>query len=262
MAARRNAAVELFWKLHPHLYRWSGGRIGGRLMGLPVLLLTTTGRRSGEPRTTALTDLAHGDAFVVIASVLGEPRHPAWWRNLEAQPEAEVHVGRERHRGRARNAQGAEGAEAPLRGRCPTTPSTSRAPSGAFRSSCSSGASLAGTTIRHGAASSPGPRMPEGGLLALPPDAWGAYWGSRHHMLTGLAAWFHVVWVDPPRHWRAAIRSAPSSSARPGGPPPALPGFVRHVSPRWLPHFHRPAGLSRRGDRVRWLCPRARPLAR
>src|SRR4029450_13104750 len=111
MAARRNAAVELFWKLHPHLYRWSGGRIGGRLMGLPVLLLTTTGRRSGEPRTTALTYLAHGDAFVVIASVLGEPRHPAWWRNLEAQPEAEVHVGRERHRVRARNAQGAERAE-------------------------------------------------------------------------------------------------------------------------------------------------------
>src|SRR4029453_11270480 len=111
MAARRNAAVELFWKLHPHLYRWSGGRLGGRLMGLPVLRLPTTGRRSGEPRTTALTYLAHGDAFVVIASVLGEPRHPAWWRNLEAQPEPAGHVGPPRHRVRARNAQGAERAE-------------------------------------------------------------------------------------------------------------------------------------------------------
>jgi deazaflavin-dependent oxidoreductase (nitroreductase family) len=80
-------------------------------MGLPVLLLTTKGRKSGQPRTTALTYLPHGDDLVVIASVLGEPRHPAWWRNLEAQPEAEVQVGRERRRVRARRAEGAERAE-------------------------------------------------------------------------------------------------------------------------------------------------------
>jgi deazaflavin-dependent oxidoreductase (nitroreductase family) len=111
VAARRNSVIELFWKLHPLLYRWSGGRVGGRLMGLPVLLLTTTGRKTGRPRTTALMYLPRGDDFVVIASVLGEPRHPAWWRNLEAQPEASVQVGRGRHAVRARRAEGEERAE-------------------------------------------------------------------------------------------------------------------------------------------------------
>jgi len=108
MATTRNALVETFWKIHPMLYRWSGGRIGGALMGLPVLLLTTTGRKTGAPRTSALTYLPHGDAFVVIASVLGEPRHPAWWLNLVACPEASVQVGRERIAVRARAADGEE----------------------------------------------------------------------------------------------------------------------------------------------------------
>jgi len=94
--------------------------------------------------------------------------------------------------------------------------------------------------------------MPDIALLALPPDAWGSYWGSRHHMLTGLAAWFHVLWVDPPQHWRTSWRPS-RRSAPPGGAPPGTPGFTRHVSPRWLPHVHRPAGLSRKIDRARWL---------
>jgi deazaflavin-dependent oxidoreductase (nitroreductase family) len=108
MAATRNAMVELFWKVHPRLYRWSGGRIGGTLMGLPVLLLTTTGRKSGQPRTNALMYVPHGGDFVVIASVLGEPRHPFWWRNLEANPEASVLIGSTTYRVRAREAAGDE----------------------------------------------------------------------------------------------------------------------------------------------------------
>src|SRR5262245_17045644 len=75
---------------------------------MPVLLLTTTGRKSGAARTKALTYLPRGDAFVVIASVLGEPRHPAWWLNLEAHPDATVEVGRERLQVRARKAEGEE----------------------------------------------------------------------------------------------------------------------------------------------------------
>jgi deazaflavin-dependent oxidoreductase (nitroreductase family) len=75
---------------------------------MPVLLLTTTGRKTGASRTTALTYLPHGDDFVVIASVLGEPRHPAWWLNLAARPDATVEVGRERHAVRARQAEGGE----------------------------------------------------------------------------------------------------------------------------------------------------------
>ena len=108
MAATRSAMVELFWKVHPRLYRWSGGRIGGSIMGLPVLLLTTTGRKSRQPRTNALMYLPHDDDFVVIASVLGEARHPFWWRNLEADPNASVLVGRTRYAVRAREAEGGE----------------------------------------------------------------------------------------------------------------------------------------------------------
>jgi deazaflavin-dependent oxidoreductase (nitroreductase family) len=108
MAATRNALVELFWRVHPKLYRWTGGRLGGRMMGLPVLLLTTTGRRSGKARTSALLHLPRGEEFVVIASCLGEPRHPSWWLNLERNPEAWVQVGSRRVRVRAREASGEE----------------------------------------------------------------------------------------------------------------------------------------------------------
>jgi deazaflavin-dependent oxidoreductase (nitroreductase family) len=108
MATKRSPLVELFWRIHPTLYRWSGGRIAGRLLGMPVLLLTTTGRRSGTTRTNALTYFPKDDAFVVIASFLGEPRHPDWWLNLKANPTATVEVGRETIRVRAREAEGPE----------------------------------------------------------------------------------------------------------------------------------------------------------
>lgn len=107
-APRRTKIVELFWRIHPRLYRWSGGRIGGTLQGMPVLLLDTTGRRSGEPRTNALTYFPQGASYVVIASFLGEPRNPAWLLNLRATPDATVLVGRIRVGVRAREAAGAE----------------------------------------------------------------------------------------------------------------------------------------------------------
>jgi F420H(2)-dependent quinone reductase len=108
MATRRTKAVELFWHIHLPLYRLSGGRILGRVMGMPVLLLDTVGRKSGQRRTNALTYFQQGRAFVVIASVLGEPRDPAWWLNLRASPETTIQVGRERIAVRAREAAGAE----------------------------------------------------------------------------------------------------------------------------------------------------------
>jgi F420H(2)-dependent quinone reductase len=107
-AAKRSKLVEWFWKVHPKLYRWSGGRLGGTLMNMPVLLLTTHGRRSGALRTRALMYLPDGDRFVVIASFLGEPRHPDWWLNLSARPQAEVEVGARRIAVVAREAQGEE----------------------------------------------------------------------------------------------------------------------------------------------------------
>jgi deazaflavin-dependent oxidoreductase (nitroreductase family) len=108
MAMRRTKAVEWFWRLHIPLYRLSGGRLLGRVMGMPVLLLDTVGRKSGQRRTNALTWFPKGDDFVVIASVLGEPRDPAWWRNLRAAPETTIQVGSERIAVRAREAAGAE----------------------------------------------------------------------------------------------------------------------------------------------------------
>ena len=112
MAIERNFWVELFWRWHPKLYRLSGGQIGGKMAGLPVLLIETIGRKSGERRETALTYLpypsADGDRYVVIASVLGEPRHPAWYLNLRADPKIAVTVGPNRIAVDARDAEGEE----------------------------------------------------------------------------------------------------------------------------------------------------------
>lgn len=108
MATKRNAVVELFWKLHPPIYRLTRGRVLGELLGMPVLLLETRGRKTGARRTNALTYLPDGDAFVVIASVLGEERNPAWYWNLKATPDVEIEVRGERIPVRARETEGDE----------------------------------------------------------------------------------------------------------------------------------------------------------
>jgi F420H(2)-dependent quinone reductase len=95
-------------KLNVPLYRLSGGRIGGRLNRAPILLLTTTGRRSGEPRTAPVLYLRRGDDLVVIGSNAGNAKTPAWALNLQASPDAEVEIGRKRHSIRARVAEGGE----------------------------------------------------------------------------------------------------------------------------------------------------------
>ncbi len=69
---------------------------------MPVLLLTTTGRRSGRRRTVPLTYLEDARNLVLVASYGGSPTHPAWFLNLEANPEVEVQIGRERRTMRAR----------------------------------------------------------------------------------------------------------------------------------------------------------------
>ncbi len=98
-------------KLNIPLYRLSGGRIGGRVGRAPVLLLTTTGRKSGEPRTAPIVYLADGGRLVLINTNAGNARIPAWSLNLQANPEAEVEVGRKRQAVRARVAEGEERAE-------------------------------------------------------------------------------------------------------------------------------------------------------
>src|SRR5437764_14438205 len=105
---RKNRARTAFSVLNRGLYRMSGGRIGGRMKGAPILLLTTTGRRSGKRRTLPLLYIEDGDRLAVIASKGGAPEHPAWYRNLTADPQVEVEVGRRRRRMRARTAEGDE----------------------------------------------------------------------------------------------------------------------------------------------------------
>lgn len=107
-AIRRNKVTEAIWIAHRFLYRVSGGRIGGRAVGLPVLMLTTKGRKSGEPRTSVLTYLPKGRSAVVFASNAGEPKHPVWWLNLVADPRAQVQIGRETTAMLAREADGEE----------------------------------------------------------------------------------------------------------------------------------------------------------
>lgn len=94
----------LFGEEHVRRYRETGGEVGHIWNGVPTLLLTTTGRRSGEQRTTPLIYGQDGDRYVVVASKGGAPQHPAWYLNLSAQPAVELQVAAERFRARARTA--------------------------------------------------------------------------------------------------------------------------------------------------------------
>ena len=77
---------------HVKAYRETNGEQGYLWNGATSLLLTTTGRKSGEPRTSALIFAQDGDDYLVVASMGGAPMHPAWYLNLTANPEAEVQV--------------------------------------------------------------------------------------------------------------------------------------------------------------------------
>ena len=78
------------------------------MSGMKVLLLTTTGRRSGKERTTPLMHFTDDGRYVVIASNAGEPRDPAWWLNLKAKPEGRIQIGRRERPVRASEAEGDE----------------------------------------------------------------------------------------------------------------------------------------------------------
>lgn len=98
-------------KFNVPVYRASGGRIGGKVGRAPVLLLTTTGRKSGQARTAPVVYLADGADVVLINTNAGNAKIPAWSLNLKANPEAEVELGRQRRKVRARIAEGEERAD-------------------------------------------------------------------------------------------------------------------------------------------------------
>ena len=91
-------------RIHRALYRLTAGALGGKLAGKPMLLLTTTGRKTGKARTTPLQYLEDGENLVVVASNGGNPRHPAWWFNLKRNPEAKAQIGKVTRRVRAETA--------------------------------------------------------------------------------------------------------------------------------------------------------------
>jgi deazaflavin-dependent oxidoreductase (nitroreductase family) len=98
-------------KANVPLYRLSRGRIGGRVGRAPVLLLTTTGRKSGASRTAPVLYMRDGERLVVIGSNAGNVKPPAWALNLRANGEAFVEVGADKRSVRARVAEGEERAD-------------------------------------------------------------------------------------------------------------------------------------------------------
>jgi deazaflavin-dependent oxidoreductase (nitroreductase family) len=101
--ARRDAS-DLYGAEHVRRYRETNGEYGHDWKGTQTLLLTTTGRRSGEPRTTPLIYGRRGDDLVIVASKGGSDEPPGWYENLSAHPEVEVQLLDDRFRARARTA--------------------------------------------------------------------------------------------------------------------------------------------------------------
>ncbi|KZM68198.1 nitroreductase family deazaflavin-dependent oxidoreductase [Nocardia terpenica] len=84
-------------RTHQWIYENTDGRLGHRLLfGNPTLLLRTTGRRTGLPRTSALIYARDGENYLVVASNGGAPRSPAWLANLRTKPDCEIQIGRRR----------------------------------------------------------------------------------------------------------------------------------------------------------------------
>ncbi|HUZ09823.1 MAG TPA: nitroreductase family deazaflavin-dependent oxidoreductase [Acidimicrobiales bacterium] len=86
MPTVRDHVNRLLPAVHARIYRATKGAVGGKLGSANILLLTTTGRKSGEPRTTPLNYFPDGDHIVLIASNGGQDRHPAWYLNIVADP--------------------------------------------------------------------------------------------------------------------------------------------------------------------------------
>src|SRR4051794_11317202 len=87
--------MKYFARSHIWVYQHTNGRLGARLLWFPAALLTTTGRKSGQPRTTPTLYLRDGDRVVLPASFGGRDRNPLWYRNLREDPKVHVQIGGE-----------------------------------------------------------------------------------------------------------------------------------------------------------------------
>ena len=115
MAEKKNRMVQqpkgfirFFSALNRGWYKLTGGLIGGKFHGAPVVLLTTKGRKTGKERTWPLLTIKQADAYTFVASFAGHDEHPSWYLNLVADPDVAIREGRHTIRGRARVATGSE----------------------------------------------------------------------------------------------------------------------------------------------------------
>lgn len=94
--------LRIISRIHTFLYQASGGRLATSALGRGMLLLTTTGRKSGRPYTTPLQYLEEDDSVLVVGSNAGNDRHADWWLNLLDDPHADVQIGRKTYRMQAK----------------------------------------------------------------------------------------------------------------------------------------------------------------
>jgi deazaflavin-dependent oxidoreductase (nitroreductase family) len=103
VANAKDIGARIVTGFHEAVFRLSKGRIGNRGFGMPVLILTTTGRKTGKQRTTMLTSpVQDGDQLVLVASYGGDDRHPTWFLNLRDNPQVEITMDGRARRMRAR----------------------------------------------------------------------------------------------------------------------------------------------------------------
>lgn len=108
----KDRLVHTVTSVHRTVFSASKGRIGGSALGMPVVLMTTTGRSSGRPRQTMLTSpLVLGDTVMLVASYGGDDREPSWCQNLRKTPEVEITMTGSTRSMRARIADSQERAE-------------------------------------------------------------------------------------------------------------------------------------------------------
>lgn len=106
--AMRTKLGKLMQDANVWVYQKTGGKFANKMQGAPLLLLTTRGRKSGQPRTLPLIYLDDGRDLVIVASKGGWPDHPLWYKNLQATPSVDVQVGATARQMRARTANAEE----------------------------------------------------------------------------------------------------------------------------------------------------------
>jgi deazaflavin-dependent oxidoreductase (nitroreductase family) len=112
MAQGKDVIFKIVTRIHRGMYDISKGKFGGSAGKMPVLKLITTGRKSGDKRITMLTaPVLRDDEVIIVASFGGDDRHPAWYLNLQANPDAEIELRGQARKVRARVAEGDERAE-------------------------------------------------------------------------------------------------------------------------------------------------------